>query len=161
MVFGDDVVVFSDKEITWSNHPDPNVSWARWYRKAGHKSVEQFRGAERWISSYPDRIFTDPECSQRLPVELPPAGRMSIHGVVIALGAAEACRAYFGGNDGELIIASNVRGEDHFHPTESSMLPFSVGDVDPTVRFVHVFDDTALDLAARVRHRPRFRPVPT
>jgi hypothetical protein len=58
-----DVVIFSDKSIGWPNSDDLALSWSRWYRRAVVKSVEQIRGAERWLRQYPDRIFIDPGCT--------------------------------------------------------------------------------------------------
>ncbi len=59
VVCGDDVVIFSDKSITWPGGDDVGLSWSRWYRRAVEASVKQIRGAERWIRRYPDRIFVD------------------------------------------------------------------------------------------------------
>jgi hypothetical protein len=146
VVFGDDVIIFSDKSITWPEGPDIHLNWARWYRRAVKKSVDQIRGAARWLRDYPDRVFVDPACTQRLPIELPAPERRRIHGVAIALGAQAACSAHVGDADGSLMIAPSIRGDAHTDPNAKGYMPFALGDVDPNGPFVHVFDETGLDL---------------
>ena len=53
VVCGNDIIIFSDKSVTWPGSPDINLSWARWYRRAISKSVDQIRGAERWLREHP------------------------------------------------------------------------------------------------------------
>ena len=74
VVCGDDVIIFSDKSISWLNSSDLNTSWSRWYRKAISSSIRQIVGAERWLTMHPDRVFLDQACTERLPIELPPSG---------------------------------------------------------------------------------------
>ena len=49
VVFGDDVLVFSDKEVEFRPHNDIFVAWNRWYRAAVQKSLSQIHGAERFL----------------------------------------------------------------------------------------------------------------
>ena len=70
---GDDVIIFSDKSIAWPSG-DVGQSWSRWYRRAVKKSVDQIRGAERWLRQFPERVFLDRACSQKLPIELSLSG---------------------------------------------------------------------------------------
>ena len=146
VVCGDDVIIFSDKSCGWPEHTDINVSWARWYRRAVEKSVEQIRGAERWLSQFPDRIFIDRPCTQRLPIGLPPTECARVHGVVIAIGADEACKKHCNDDDGSLMIFGPLKGKDHMDPKAKAYLPFAIGDVDLEGPFVHVFDKSGLDL---------------
>lgn len=144
---GDDVVIFSDKSINWPGGEDVELAWSRWYRRAVDKSVAQIRGAERWIRDFPERIFLDPKCSQPLPFQLPPLGRRRVHGVAVALGAQGACREFFGGHsDGALMVMPEIVGAGHTDKDLAGRLPFAFGDVDPSGPFVHVFDETALDI---------------
>lgn len=146
VVFGDDVIIFSDKSISWPPHEDIMISWVRWYKRAIEKSVDQIRGAERWLQKFPDRVFVDKSCTQRLPIELAPSDRRRVHGVAIALGADEACKKHFGGDDGSLLILSALTGNHHKDQNAPYHQPFAIGDVDPDGPFVHVFDRAALDL---------------
>ena len=49
VVFGNDVIIFSDKYIKFNESIDINVAWTRWFRKAVQASVRQLNGAEAWI----------------------------------------------------------------------------------------------------------------
>jgi hypothetical protein len=149
VVCGDDVIVFSDKSIEWPQGDSLAVSWSRWYRRAIGKSVHQIRGAERWLRDHPDRVFLDARCTQRLPVGLPPAGRRRVHGIAIVRGAHEACSRFFEGDEGALTIVTHLKGDAHTATSDPEWRPFALGDVDPGGPFVHVFDETALDLIMR------------
>jgi hypothetical protein len=70
VVCGDHVLIFSDKSIAWPVVDDPELAWSRWFRRAVKKSADQVRGAERWITKHPDRLFLDPACSKPFPLEL-------------------------------------------------------------------------------------------
>src|SRR5262245_49748663 len=67
IVCGNDVLIFSDKTIAWPLGDNIETSWNRWFRRAVQNSVDQIRGAERWIDKFPDRIFVDRQCQQKLP----------------------------------------------------------------------------------------------
>jgi len=145
-VCGDDVIIFSDKSISWPDTGDIALRWSRWYRRAVKKSVDQIRGAERWLRDFPERIFIDPICTQRLPIALPPLGQRRVHGIAVALGAQAACREYFGDKNRSLAIVPSLKGQRHTTDVMGWHGPFAIGDVDPGDPFVHVFDETALDL---------------
>lgn len=149
VVCGDDVVIFSDKSIGWPESDNVELSWSRWYRRAVHKSVAQIRGAERWIREYPQRIFLDPKCTEVLPIALPPADRIRIHGISVALGAQEASSKYFNDPDGSIMIVPSIGGDAHTDPGATNRTPFAFGDVDVDGSFVHVFDETALNVVLR------------
>lgn len=139
------IIVFSEKNITWPN-TNLDVAWPRWFRKAVLAAASQLKGAERWIKDFPDRIFLDRECKEKFPLNLPSLEKRRVHRVVVARGAAEACRGYFEGGLGTLIIDPSIKGEDHCRPASQTYSPFTVGDIDPSGDFVHVFDETALDI---------------
>ena len=158
VVFEDHVLFFSDKNIEYKPHVDPKVAWRRWYKKAVKKSADQIYGTERWIKEHPDRLFLDRACIQPFPVPLPKPDRMQIHRIVVAHGVSEACRRALGGS-GSLMIDPNLIGDDHLLLGEDRVVlmdgrltlpsparPFSVGQVDPERGFIHVLDDTTLDV---------------
>jgi len=136
VIFGDHVLIFSDKSIDYPDNADENIAWKRWYKRAVRKSANQIYGAERWLREHPDRIFLDPNCEQKLPLPLPNPDKMIIHRIAVAHGAKEACKTKFGGT-GSLILNTNV--------TDDSEL-FSIGTIDPQKGFIHVFDDVNLDI---------------
>lgn len=132
VIFGDHVIVFSDK--SWRFDASSPHGWSRWYRESIAKSAKQLFRAEGWIRKHRDRVFLDSKCERRFPLDLPAEPR--IHLVAVALGAADACRQHFGGGSGSLILSMLADGTT----------PFTVGDIDRTRPFVHVFDETSLDL---------------
>ncbi len=148
VVCGRNIFVFSDKHVGWPDG-DLHVAWHRWFKRAIKKSVDQIRGAERWIQQFPDRIFSDPECTCRLPLQLPQPEDMELHGIVVANGAVTPCQEYFGGGLGTLLIRPALRDEDHINPGAAEYLPFTVGDVDTRGSYVHVVNEVTLDIAMK------------
>jgi hypothetical protein len=146
VVCGNDIIIFSDKVIEWPSCDDVNIAWPRWYRRAIDSSAKQIHGAERWIKTFPDRIFADRKCEQRLPVEFPKAETQKIHGIVVANGAEQACKEYFSGGAGTLLINPNILDGAHNEPSHESFMPFAVGDVASGKSFVHIFDSISIDL---------------
>lgn len=149
VVCSNDVLVFSDKSIEWPDGATNEIRWSRWYRRAIKKSVDQIRGAERWLRDFQNRVFLDGASTRRLPVELPPPETRRVHGIAIVRGARRACSSHFGDSDGSLCVLSALQGDDHLDVTAPLWLPFSVGDVNPGGPFVHVFDEAALDSVMR------------
>ncbi|MGI0135263.1 MAG: hypothetical protein ACREBW_09940 [Candidatus Micrarchaeaceae archaeon] len=143
VICGDHILIFSDKTVAWPSG-ETQLAWKRWYKRAILKSVDQIRGAERWITQFPERIFLDRQCANPLPLKLPPPDRRKVHGIIVALGANDACKKYFGEGIGSLIIAPDVRGNAHWDGKK--VAPFVVGDVDPNGPFVHVLNEATLDI---------------
>jgi len=135
VVFGDRVVIFSDKNCHF-DEISPH-GWSRWYRRSVIESAQQLFRAEGWIRKHPNRIYLDAKCEQPFPLQLPSNPR--VHLIAVALGASEACRRHFQGGSGSLVIDMDADGRE----------PFRVGDIDNTRSFVHVFDDVSLDLVLR------------
>jgi hypothetical protein len=140
---GDHVLIFSVKEIAWPGGED-QIAWKRWYKRAIRKSADQIRGAERWIAQFPDRIFLDRQCTQQLPLTIAPVERRKVHGIIVALGAGDACKKFIGKGIGSLIVAPSIQGNAHC--SGDAVIPFAVGDVEPSGSFIHVLDDATLDI---------------
>ncbi len=136
VVFGDKVLIFSDKDCAFPDSGDPNLDWRRWYKRAIAKSVDQIMGAERWIRDHPDRLFLDRCCTKPFPISLPAPGDMRVHRIVVVPSIAEHAKDHLGGS-GSLAIDTAVEG---------AALPFSIGRVAPVGAFVHVLDDHTLDI---------------
>jgi len=148
VVCGNDLLIFSDKNIRWPSG-EIDLAWRRWYRRAVQHSVEQIKGAERWLRRYPDRVFIDPACQTKLPVRLPAAEDIRVHGIAVVSGAREACQSYMNDRDGGLMITGHLRGDEHLEPTTKKLHPFMVGDANPDGAFVHVMDMDALTVVMR------------
>lgn len=143
VVFQNHIIIFSDKDCVYPNGDDKQVNWQRWFRRAVNNAAKQIWGAERWIKAHPQRLFLDPACVQRFPFPLPDPLTATFHRIVVAHGAAEACRNFFGGGSGSLVMCSDIIGSAH---TSEDCIPFTIGQVDPTKGYFHVFDDISLDI---------------
>jgi len=97
IVFGNDVVIFSDKACKFTTHKDMNVAWYRWYRRAVEKSARQLNGAESWIKRFPNKIYLDRDCKTSLPIKLPVEPNLRIHLVAVTRGSSENAESYWGG----------------------------------------------------------------
>jgi SEC-C motif-containing protein len=166
VVFDNDVLIFSDKDCAFPDSGNLDRDWSRWFRSAVLKSANQVWGAERWIRQFPNRLFLDRTCTRRFPVELPPIDRVRFHRIVVAHDVARRCRELLGGS-GSLCVDSQLKGKMHHEgpPSlaagglksflkafpkinyEGAVMPFAIGDIDPDKGFVHVFDDTGLQVA--------------
>lgn len=158
VVFGDDVIIFSDKQCAFPNSGDLSLDWRRWYRRAIHGSLDQLFGAERWIKQHPDRVFVDRDCRTRLPMQLPDPDMAKFHRIAVANGSVDRARAYWGNRlDGSLLINTAIRGDSHISTVESgaprdddqlhSVEPyFSIGRPSPERGFVHVLDEESLQI---------------
>lgn len=146
VVFGKDVIIFSDKSCAFPNSGDITKDWQRWFRKAIKKSADQIFGAERWIKTNPNRIFLDGKCEACLPIELPSPDTIRFHRIVVARGAGPRCSEFFGGDTGSLMVHNDIIGKAHIDPNMGSFNVFKVGQIDPDKGFVHVLDDTNLEI---------------
>lgn len=141
VVFGNDVLLFSDKHCKFVPHADVNVAWSRWYKRAIEKSAKQLAGAEAWLKRFPDRLFLDSSCTTKLPIKLPDPANRRIHLIAVTRGAADHAITYWGGgSSGSFFIDTELVQKDHYNA------PFRVGWVLPNRRLVHVFDETTLDI---------------
>lgn len=143
VVFENHIVIFSDKDCEFPDTGNVEVDWSRWFRKAVTRSTSQVWGAERWIRDYPGRLFLDPACTQRFPIALPDPSKSIFHRVVVAHGAAERCKKELGGSGSLMIVPAIVGSDQH-------TVPFAIGQIDPKKGYVHVFDDTTLDIILEV-----------
>lgn len=148
VIFGNYVLLFSDKFIEWPLVDDQDLAWSRWYRRAIYGSVKQINGAARWLEQNEGRLFVDSACKVPFPVPLPDSSERIMHGIAIASGATEACKGFFNDQSGTFPIIPSTRGPDHVDPSNPQYLPFSIGDVNPGKLFVHVFDRSAIDIFA-------------
>jgi len=146
VVFRNHIIIFSDKDCVFPDTGNLIKDWNRWYRRTIKNSAEQIWGAERWIKENPDRLFLDPECQRSFPLELPDIAGAIFHRIVVAHSGTERCRREMKGGSGSLIIVSNIAGDMHFAGEPYNGTPFWIGQVDPSKGFIHVLDDTSLDI---------------
>ncbi|MFZ2167273.1 MAG: SEC-C domain-containing protein [Minisyncoccia bacterium] len=137
VVFGDHVLIFSDKYCKFPTGKDESVAWKRWFKRAIEDSARQAWGAERWIKEHPERIFLDRNCKNHLPLDLPLPEKAIFHLVVVAHGVSSQIEKVLD-DTGSLMIKSGLKG------IAAHVEPFTIGDLDPSKTFVHVLDDYSL-----------------
>ncbi|MGH1506993.1 hypothetical protein [Ralstonia solanacearum] len=140
VVFGTDVLLFSDKHCAFQSDVDIKVAWPRWYKRAIEKSVRQLAGAENFLRRFPDRVFVDKSCQTKLPVSLPDPRLARYFLIAVTRGGHEAAARHFGGgSSGSLMLDSMLEGDAHYEQ------PFKVGFPLKGRRFVHVLDEVTVD----------------
>jgi hypothetical protein len=144
-VFEKHVVLFSDKVIAWQADKHLSLAWCRWYRRAVDGAIKQLVGASRWLDLHPDRIFTDKQCLQQLPIPLPPKEERIVHLVAVVSGANAASCRYFNNSRGTFMIRPGLKGKMHLETEQDHFHPFVIGDPNPDGSFVHVFDPAGLE----------------
>ncbi|SRR6266851_771167 len=87
-----DIIIFSVKEISFTEGVDESVNQARWFKRAIEESVKQIYGAERWITSATYVIKSDGV--KGLP--FPNAASRRVHRVAVALGGKDKVWKSFG-----------------------------------------------------------------
>lgn len=145
VVCGRHIMIFSEKTIPWPGG-ELEIAWCRWIKRAVRAAAKQAKGAERWITNFPDRIFLDRDCTTPFPIDLPSPENRVIHLIVVAKGAAEACKQHLPDGSGSLIIRPDIKAEAHWSPDDDAFQPFAIGDLEPSGSFVHIIDDVALDI---------------
>lgn len=78
-----DVIIFSVKEIAFTESGDPRTHWDRWHRKAIDASVKQIYGAERALRRASH--ITTKDGRKGLP--LPDTALRKVHRIAVALGS--------------------------------------------------------------------------
>jgi len=140
VVFGTDVLLFSDKHCAFQSDVDIKVAWPRWYKRAIKKSVMQLAGAESFLRRFPDRVFVDKSCQTKLPVALPDPSLARYFLIAVTRGGHDAAARHFGGgSSGSLMLNSMLEEDDHYEH------PFEVGFPLKGRRFVHVLDEVTVD----------------
>jgi len=141
VVFGDDIIVFSDKHVVFQADKDLAVAWPRWYRRAVRDSCKQLHGAKSWLQRFPEQAFLDAKCTRPLPVPVPSGEGARFHLVAVTRGSQEAAKSYNGGEGlGSFALDSSIEGDAHLGE------PFTIGLPDPGKHFVHVFDEVTIEL---------------
>jgi len=139
LVFGDNVVIFSDKHVSFQEDKPLELSWTRWHRRAIQSSSKQLYGALSWLKRFPDRIFLDPQCTRRLPVKIPSREKAVYHLVAVTRGSAGVSKRICGGI-GTLSISSDIVDQ----PDENR--PLTIGVMSREKPFVHILDEIALEV---------------
>lgn len=142
VVFGEHILIFSDKDIRFQSNINVDLAWKRWAKKSIIASAKQIYGAERWIKEHKDRVFLDQECTISFPLELPDLDKAIFHRIIVTHNSAQEFRKYVKGR-GTLIIRNDLIDDQIL--TE----PFHVGIGNRKRGYVHTLDDVSLDILMR------------
>lgn len=140
-VFYNRLFIFFDRDKKLDIEPggDFRVAWDRWKRDAIDSQINSCHGAERYIRSG-RKIYLDALKKEVFPVDFD-RSKVTVHKIIVAHGAAEACKKFFSENaSGSLAVSY---GEPHGSPP----FPFFI-DID-SHRPVHVFDTETLPILLR------------
>jgi len=141
VIFGNDVIVFSDKHIKFQEGKELKVAWPRWYKRAVLDSCRQLHGAKSWLTRFPERAFLDAKCLRKLPILVPTGEAVRFHLVAVTRGSRDAALAAQGGEGlGSFGVRSSLEGDAHL------TTPFLIGLPEPSKQFVHVFDEVTIEL---------------
>jgi len=141
VVFGNDVLIMSDKHVEFQRDRPLDVAWPRWYRRAVAESVRQLFGARNWLRRFPHRAYLDVACTRPLPVPIPTDTEIRFHLIAVTRGCRDAAIAARGGDGlGSLALNTGVHGDQHLET------PFTFGQPDPAKGFVHAFDEVTVEL---------------
>lgn len=143
VVFGNDIVIFSDKHIEFQEDKELNVAWPRWYKRAVRNSCRQLQGAKSWLLRFPERVFLDAKCLRGLPVLVPIGEDVRFHLVAVTRGSRDAALTHFGEGLGSFGVYSSLEGDDHL------TAPFMIGMPESNKQYVHVFDEVSIELLMR------------
>lgn len=133
IVFGNDILLISDKKIEFNTEKDINVEWKRWYKKAISKSFAQTKGAERWIRDFPNRLFVDKECKNTFPINID-ITKAKFHHILVTHGLEEFLEKKLGYPSLQFTNDTFVKDQE----------PLKIGKVNTKDPFVHVFTEKTL-----------------
>ena len=143
-VFDGHIFIFQVKQIKFSEEEFDSdaaikTAWDRWKRKAFTAQLKSLEGAKNWILNNPKEIYLDPEGKQPFPIDIS-GGDYKIHKILVAHGAAEACKNFTDQNIvGSLGVGYGPQKSDFPYPTPF-MLIMDKHDI------VHVLDDHNLPI---------------
>jgi len=138
-VFGNEVFIFFDREVTLSadESKDPAVLWDRWKRNVIDRQVKTAHGVERYIRMGRP-IYLDAKKEHPFPIPID-VSKVTFHKIIVAHGAKEACERASPDNEyGSLAIAY----ADASEPPPAFPFMVQIDRSNP----VHVFDSHNLPI---------------
>ena len=143
VIFGNRILLFSDKHVNFSSDKPIEIAWPRWYRRAIVNSAKQLMGAESWIRRFPDRLFLDRACSTPVPLDLSATAPFHVHKIVIANGASRAVSENFKKEFSSLPVYGGDQSRANKYPPFATLQPFK----DRT--YIHIFDEITIGIVLR------------
>jgi len=141
VIFNNNIIIFSDKDILFQETDNIDLAWKRWYKKSIKKSAEQIYGAENWIRKAPDRIFLDEKCNKKFPLNISDFKNLNIFRVAVTKNTLPSAKKYFDKDDSPSFFFKN-----EFINHDENPEPFQIGIVNENKGFVHIFDEFSLNI---------------
>lgn len=147
VLFGKDVVIFSEKDIKFPDGDDLAIAWGRWFSQSVSKSIGQLRGAERHVKLGSNALFLDAKCTQPFPFALDTPD-LRIHLVAICRNSSSRAKEHFAQfvEEGSLISSGTLMFIAQCREEQMRSTPFCIGDFHPQKTFVHVFYEESFNL---------------
>ena len=146
VVFGQHILIFSDKYCSFPSTGELYIAWERWYKRAILESAKQVRGAERWLRSYPEKVYIDRLCKIPFPLDIPNKEDAKYHLIIVAHGCKDRCISELGGS-GSLMFNSIMGQSGNINNLSS--VPFCVGDLDKDRTFIHILTEPTLEIVIK------------
>lgn len=154
-IFEKHIFIFFDRHKALPNlaeTDDPRVSWERWKRRAVEDQIKTAHGAERYLRSG-RKLYLDAKQQNIFPIPFNISDAI-IHKIVVAHGAAEACKNFSDSNvSGSLAIGYSDEGAGlplpfvigleksrPVHVLDSNTLPIILGELDTVKDFANYLD---------------------
>lgn len=142
VVFENDIILFSDKDIKFHDTIDISIAWKRWFKKSVAESAVQLYGAEKFLKENNGRLFLDKECKEAFPIEINKDMRFFL--IAVTNNSLKPASNYFDqvgkGSSGTFLNIFSLDLKDCLNN------PFTVGDIYPNKTFIHVLDEFSLKL---------------
>lgn len=143
VVFGPNILVFSDKSNAYPSTDDPNINWKRWYRRTIDESAKQLVKAKARLLQEQSTVYERHTAHKAFPLDLPAPHDARIFLIAVARTAGAICEAHYGRRS--LTIDTNATGDSEY---------LTVG-TEIRGEFIHVFDAATFDtLLARLDTTP-------
>lgn len=133
VVFGNDVIVFSDKSNSYPDTQDENLNWKRWYRRTISNSVKQLKKAKIRLLMPGCAVFDGHKSENTIHFRIPGKDDIRIHLLAVARTAGDICEKNLGRRS--LNIDTGVFGD------EENLCVGTSFDGD----LVHIFDELSFD----------------
>jgi hypothetical protein len=139
-VFENHVFLFFDRESRKFGSTERNIAltWERWKREAIDKQIRTAAGAKNYVERHRKEIYLDAKCTKPFPIAVP-QGEIKIHKIIIAHGAAEACKNF---SDQNVYGSLGICYGSSWDGSPSTPFIVHLDKADP----VHIFDSHNLEI---------------
>lgn len=140
IIFENNVFIFSIKESKY-NGKTQDIAWKRWKRETIDGCIRQIDGAEKWIKKYPEKIFLDSKCQNKMPIKINP-NNVKIYRFIVAMGIEQNIGVLYSdenhGIENNIGIFQTSR-KNIYHLLDSANLEIILNELDTINDFLNFF----------------------